>query len=265
MIVDPNEFGKAMGALIRDAVAPLHKRIEELEAKLAATPPRDGKDGRDGKDAEPVLVADVVAELVRCPDLKPVLDLLTTEAVAKHFEAHPVRDGASATPEMVAKAVADHLQAHPIPAGKPGRDGLDVKDMFRAEGGRLMAVMTDGTTRDLGVFVGDDGAPGRDGADFTDVEFEYDGERGLIIRGRGGEIVKRLPIPIDKGYHREGMAAERGDILTSEGSAWIALRDTKSKPCMENSDDWRLFARRGRDAGPVRTTEPAPAGPVKLG
>lgn len=48
---DPEKFGEAMGEAIRAAVAPLEKRIAELEA-LDLKPGKDGVDGRDGKDGE---------------------------------------------------------------------------------------------------------------------------------------------------------------------------------------------------------------------
>lgn len=49
---DPEKFGEAMGAAIKEAVAPLQKRIGELEAALAAIP--SGRDGKDGKDGESI-------------------------------------------------------------------------------------------------------------------------------------------------------------------------------------------------------------------
>src|SRR5690606_23460821 len=214
---DPAEFGKAMGALVREALAPVLKRLDELE-------------GRD-----------------------PVKDLLSTEKVET----------------LISLEVASYLEENPPPqgekgeTGKDGRDGLDVKDLFRADGGRLVAVMSDGTTKDLGVFVGKDGEPGKDGADFSDAELDYDGDRGLIIRSKGAEIVKRLPIPMDRGYYRDGMKAEKGDILTHDGNAWLALKDTASKPCLENKDDWRIFARKGRDGRDGKDGKPPP-GPVRL-
>src|SRR5690606_23911953 len=88
---------------------------------------------------------------------------------------------------------------------------------------------------------------GKDGADFSEASIDYDGERTITIKGKGGEIVKHVPIPLDRGYWREGMAAQKADILTHDGNAWLAIRDTKSKPCAENKEDWRLFARKGRD------------------
>jgi hypothetical protein len=110
--------------------------------------------------------------------------------------------------------------------------------------------------------VGRDGAPGKDGADFSGFDVDYDGERTLTIRGKGGEIKKHLPIPLDRGYYRDGMKAEKGDILTHNGDAWIALKDTEAKPCRENSEDWRLLARKGRDGRDFRDA-PQPK-PVSL-
>lgn len=214
---DPAEFGKAMGALVRDAVAPLLKRIEALEGR------------------------DTVKELLATDKLETLVSL----EVAAYLEANPPAQGEKGE------------------TGEKGRDGLDVKDLFRADGGKLVAVMSDGTTKDLGVFVGQDGKSGKDGADFTETSFDYDGERTLTIRGRGGEIVKNLPIPLDRGYYREGMKAEKGDILTHDGNAWLALKDTSAKPCTENKEDWRIFARRGRDGRDGKDGK-APPGPVRL-
>jgi hypothetical protein len=43
------------------------------------------------------------------------------------------------------------------------------------------------------------------------------------------------------------------------------LRDTKAKPCTENKDDWRLFARKGRDGTDGRNgRDLGPPEPVKL-
>ena len=83
-----------------------------------------------------------------------------------------------------------------------------------------------------------------------------------MIRGKGAEIRKTVPVPLDRGYYRDGMSVEKGDILTHNGSAWIALRDTKSKPCYENKEDWRLFARRGQDGKDGMM--PVSNAPVKL-
>jgi hypothetical protein len=252
---DPVEFGRAVGETIREAVAPLVKRIEQLEARA----PEPGPPGDPGKDAEPVdvaaLVEAAVAKLLASDRLETLADLKATEAVAKHFETNPVRhgrdgtdgnDGANATDEQVSAAVKQYLAANPPEPGKPGRDGLDVKDLFRAEGGRLIAVLSDGTVKDLGVFVGRDGA---DGLSFEDFTGEYVAERGFVLRASRGEVSREfvLPYMVHRGFWSEGKQAKAGESMTHDGALWIAKRETRAKPCLENADDWILAARKGRD------------------
>lgn len=96
---------------------------------------------------------------------------------------------------------------------------------------------------------GKDGEPGRDGkdgADFSDFHADFDGERTITIRSGGAVITKRLPIPLDRGYWGEGFKAEKGDIVTHNGVAWIATDDTANEP-VAGADGWRVFARKGRD------------------
>jgi hypothetical protein len=299
-MLDPVEFGKSMAAIVKDATAPLLLRIEDQDARIkeleARQPERgaDGKDGTsvtiadvepmlaemvgravaaipapkdgaDGKDAEPIDVHEVVRELIACDEIKTILDPMTAEAVAKHMAENPVQHGKDGAPGRDGKDGERGPQGEKGMDGSNGRDGLDVKDLFRADGGRLVAVLSDGTTRDLGEFVGKDGRDGlngKDGADFTECEIDYDGERTITIRSGAATITKTVPIPLDRGYYREGMASEKGDIVTHDGNAWIAQRDTKAKPCRESAD-WRMLARRGRDGRDGIDAKPAP-GPVKL-
>jgi hypothetical protein len=153
-------------------------------------------------------------------------------------------------------------------AGKDGRDGLDVKDLFRAEGGRLLAVMSDGTTKDLGVFVGADGKDGADGLGFDDMEPSYrDGEVTLAFRkgDREKSVTYQVPAMRHIGFWRDGMSAKSLETTTHDGSLWMALRETKAKPCHENNEDWILAARKGRDGdrGPAGK-DYKPSEPVKL-
>lgn len=257
-----------------DDVAPMLKRLVD-EAVAAIPKPKDGEDGKKGdpgKNAEPVLVTDVVAELIRCSDLHPVLDLLAAEAVSKHFEANPLRhgkDGDNASPQMVATAVAEHLQANPIPAAKDGRDGLDLKDLFRADGGRLMAVLSDGTTRDLGVFVGKDGINGKDGLSMADITRTYDGDTHEVVeRWTVAGEQKELRYPAGGispgGFWKEGTVARAAQAFTHDGHLWFAKRETRVKPSIEAKDDWQLAARKGRDGKDGRNGIDKTA-PVKVG
>jgi len=262
-MIDPVLFGQQMAAIVKEATAPLIKRIEELEAREPAR-------GEDGKSVTPEDVAPMIAE-----------------EVAKAVASLPApKDGESVTVEDVAPLIAEHVKAavEAIPKPKDGRDGKDGVGLAGAaidRDGNLIITLTSGEAKSLGRVVGADGhdgvglagasidrdgalvvtltngeqkslgpvvgRDGKDGADFSGVEIDYDGERTITIKGSGGEVTKRVPVPLDRGYWREGMACEKADILTHGGNAWIALRDTKAKPCLENNDDWRLFARKGRD------------------
>ncbi len=99
---------------------------------------------------------------------------------------------------------------------------------------------------------GTDGAPGKDGTDglgFNDLNIEYDGERGIMLRFAQGERVKEfpltLPIPLDRGQFKAGTDYVRGDATTYGGSLWIAQKSTVDKP--GTSDAWRLAVKCGRD------------------
>lgn len=312
--LDLKALGEQIADLIAEATEPLQKRIEQLEARQPEKG-EQGPQGDPGADAEPVLVADVVAELVKSDLLSPVLDLYVEERVTKHFEdnpvpsgekgeqgdpgkdAHPVNvtdvakalmdDSALATlcDLHATEAVAKHFEANPVQHGRDGKDGdqgpkgdpgdrgekgadgLDVKDLFRADGGRLMAVMSDGTTKDLGQFVGKDGEAGKDGRDglgFEDVAAAVEDGFGVLKFKRGDlEQAVRFPLPTMKhiGFWQTGMSAKATETTTHDGSLWIALRDTKETPGYKSAD-WQLAARKGRDGADGKA--PPKTGPVKL-
>lgn len=104
---------------------------------------------------------------------------------------------AAATQPLIERIVA--LEARPLPGrgekgdrgpeGSPGRDGVGVAGALIDRSGVLVLTLTDGTTRDLGVVVGKDGADGKDG------ETGPQGERGEP--GPQGE---------------KGLPGDRGDI-----------------------------------------------------
>jgi hypothetical protein len=248
---------------VERAVAPLHERIKELEARGPERGEK-GDPGEAGRDAEPLdgeAVADaVVTKLLGSDRLATLVDMQAIKAVADHFEANPVRHGKDGEKGQPGE------RGEKGEAGESGKDGAGVADLLIDREGNLVATMTDGRVKSLGIVLGRDGAPGRDGkdgADFSKAEIDWEGERTLVIRGEGGEIRKTISVPMDKGYYREGMACEKADVVTHDGNAWIALRDTKAKPCHENKEDWRLFARKGRDGRDGKDGKPPP-GPVRL-
>lgn len=187
----------------------------------------EGVPGRNGKDAEPIDVRAVIRGLLESDDLQSRVELHIKEEV--HRIPNP-KDGEKGE------------------RGEKGADGAGIADLLIDRDGNLVATLTDGRMKSLGVVCGKDGqrgTDGKDGADFSGFDVDYDGERTLTIRGKGGDIAKRLPIPIDRGYWRAG-TYQKADVVTEGGTAYIAQTDTKEKPSL-SSADWRIFARKGRD------------------
>lgn len=265
-MLDPVQFGAAMAAIVKEATAPLADRIAQLEARQLER----GEKGDPGKDADPIDIADVVRELVGCAEIVPIVALQAAEAVAKHFEANPVQHGKDGSDGADGKPGERGTDGR---KGDPGRDGLDVKDLFRADGGRLVAVLSDGTTKDLGEFVGKDGRDGADGKDgrdglgFEDCTVEV--EDGVAtLKFVRGDVVKSVSFPIPEfthiGFWGPTMTAKAGQFTTHDGHLWMARRDTNETPNYQ-AKDWQLAARKGADGarGPAGK-DYKPREPVKI-
>lgn len=287
-MTDPIDFGKQIGGLIREAIAP-------LQLELAALRERGPEKGEPGQDAEPVDVdslADlVVAKLLESPRLLTLVDVATADAVAKHFEANPVQHGRDADPaaidtavkaavaalpvpqdgqdapavtdEQLAAQVAKHLAANPPQAGA---DGVGLAGAMIDRAGELVITTTKGEAVRLGKVVGEDGKNGQDGISFETAAGEYDAARGFVITLGAGERRAELVLPymVHRGFHRDGLGMKAGQSVTHDGALWIAKRDNASRPCLENADDWILAARKGRDGKDGKSVRVA-AEPVKLG
>ncbi len=251
-MIDAQAFGVELAAIVKAATAPLIARIDALEKASSVLP----EPGRDGKDADPDGVAGVVYGRIKA-------DL---EAIKATLDGLPELPELPDIPAMVSEAVEEAVKAIPVPKdgrdgadgkdgekGDPGRDGLDVKDLFRADGGRLVAVMSDGTTKDMGVFVGKDGKDGdqgKDGSDglgFEDMEFTTDEHGRPVAKFQRGDVVKTIQLPclIDRGPYRSGETYQKGDAVSYGGSLWIAQEPTGDKP--DGSKGWRLAVKKGRD------------------
>lgn len=137
---DPIDFGKQIGALIRESVAPLQRELAELRERAP-------EKGEPGKDADPAVIDEAVrravAEIPAPKDAAPITDEQLEAAVARHLEANPVRDGKDAPPPdldaladlvvsklldsprlltlvdlATADAVSNHFEANPVQHGK---------------------------------------------------------------------------------------------------------------------------------------------------
>lgn len=252
-------------ALVSDAVAAIPKpeggksvTVDDVrpliddavrEAVKAIPAPQDGKDGEPGPKGEK-------------GDAGPGIDsidvnLIDEGATAVFTFTSGDTERSFEVPLPVGPRGADGAPGEPGAKGEPGkdgRDGLDVKDLFRADGGRLMVVMSDGTTKDLGEFVGKngaDGAPGRDGTDgvgFDDMDLVVADDGAALVFTRGEEKKAfALPIVIDCGVYKQGRAYRKGNGVTWGGSFWIAQKDNpEGKPDAADSD-WRLAVKKGQN------------------
>jgi hypothetical protein len=242
MQLDLKALGTDIGQLIVEITLPLQKTIDELSERLAALEANKPRDGKDGKDAPPVEIdaSDIVKELLAGDEVKNLV-VLEVSAYLHDNPPAPGKDGVDGKHGQKGDPGINGEK------GESGKDGAGIADLLIDRDGVLNATFTDGRMKSLGVIVGKDGSPGKDGADFTDFDMDYDGERTITVKSRNGTLTKRLPIPLPKGYWTEGMFCEKSDIVTHNGTAYIAKRDTSSEPKTENCADWTIFARKGVD------------------
>jgi hypothetical protein len=221
---------RAEPSILRAACAEVFKEFPPAPGKDGRDG-LDGKDGADGKDAEPaeISVEDLVAAFKSAPEV--VRDGL--REILKEFPPAPGKDG---------KDGADGVD------GKDGADGVGLAGALIDRSGQLVITTTKGDRIDLGVVVGQDG---RDGLGFDDLDLEYDGERTVTLKFAAGDRQKswpiEFPVPLWKGYWRDGLLVKAGCAVSHGGHFWIAKRDTRAKPSYDARDDWALAVQKGRD------------------
>ncbi|WP_242217988.1 hypothetical protein [Shinella zoogloeoides] len=264
---DGKAFGSEIVAVVKEYLAreigDVAKRLDDIERHLASLPaPKDGRDADE--DAVVSRVSEKMASEIE--NLRAAVGAIKIPEIPELPELPDVE-------RMVAEAVSVAVKA--IPAAKDGNDGLDVTNMFRAEGGKLIAVMSDGTTRDLGVFVGKDGRDAdmaaieksiaekvdaiprpRDGKDgfslkHFDADLMEDG-RTVVLKFQDGSdtgysVELGIPAMIYRGVFKEGQTYEKGDTVTWGGSLWHCDEArTVAKPDGAEKH-WTLAAKKGRD------------------
>jgi integrin beta 3 len=292
MSFDGKAFGEDMVGIVRAYVArtiapimadnaALALRVAELEARA----PVPGEPGRDGRNVDPeevrAIVQEIVAELPAPLDGKDGID------GADGQDGRDGTDGKDADPELIRTLVAEAFASLPAPAdgkdGADGRDGIDGKDgsdglngkdgagiadLLIDREGNLVATMTDGRMKVLGIVVGRDGKdgsdgqdgdpgdPGRDGVDGKDGPGPGDFNMSLLEDGRTLRIAIcrdgddteyafqiGFPVPIDRGDFQEGKIYEEGDIVSHDGALWIARGTIAAAP--PDGLVWRLAVPRG--------------------
>ena len=210
----------------------------EVQKAIAAIPQvkdgRDGKDGQDGRDADE---EEILSRLRK--DAAVVIERTVSEEVAKIPVPQDGRDGIDATPEMVEASVAKliepkfaawelHLERKTFDWMERQRE--EIRKMFDA-----MPKPKDG----------------KDGLSVKDFQFEYDGERTLLIKAmtEAGEVVHKvyLPIPLYREVWKSDFAYQKHDMVTHDGSTWIAMEDSEGKRPGHMQKTWKLIVKKGRD------------------
>jgi hypothetical protein len=194
--------------------------IEKIPAGPAGKDGEDGCNGADGKsvtaaDVQPVVDVAIARALAGLPDKPHVVsgyvdrvgDLYFTNSDGSNFKAGHVV-GADADPAKIAEAIK--AECAKIPPPKDGKDGFSLDDFD---------VLFDGKRTITLRFVDKENIPV---------------ERKII-----------LAVPLYQGVWREG-DYQHGDCTTHEGSTWIALADTATRPGTPNCD-WQLANKKGRD------------------
>ncbi|UHD44918.1 hypothetical protein LUX29_18110 [Aureimonas altamirensis] len=145
-------------------------------------------------------------------------------------------------------ALEKRLDALPV-----AKDGVGLASALIDRSGNLVLTLSDGTTRELGVVVGKDGDPGKDGRDGFSLEaFDAslaDDGRTVLLSFEQDDVkfIAEMAIPtiIDRGVYKAGQEYAQGDAVTWAGSLWIAQAKTSEKP--DSGQGWRLAVKRGRD------------------
>jgi hypothetical protein len=206
--------------LLRKEVEPVLKSaVSEEVAKIPL--PQDGKDGRDGMDG------------------KSGADGLNGKDGQPGGKGIDGRDGQDATPAMVDASVAKYLE--PITARLElnlERKTFEWMDRIRDEAHKMIESIP--RPKD-----------GKDGIGVKDVAIEYDGARKVTLRHQteGGEVVKEiyLPVPLYLGVWKADAAYSTHDLVTHDGSTWIATQDSKGVRPGHMQKAWKLIVKKGRD------------------
>ncbi|AYD00021.1 hypothetical protein [Neorhizobium sp. NCHU2750] len=290
--------GKAFGAEIVGVVkgyiakemATLLTRLDALEKRVEALPPPVDLSA-DLVELKTAVGAIVMPHAPELPDVGKMIEVaiadsasegrirtIVEESVRRYFSEIPKpkdgKDGASVTADDLAPMIATEVERRfaAFPKPKDGKDGLDVREMLRAEGGHLIAVMSDGTTRDLGVFVGKDGEPGKPGKDGFNLEdFEaavMDDGRTVLLSFDRGDLSYKVELGFDvmlyRGVFKDGHDYVRGDTVTWGGSLWHCDQPTSEKPG-DGSKSWTLCAKKGRDGKDGEVKEARAVQSVRVG
>lgn len=220
---------------IAAAIAPLVKRIEQLEARPL---PERGERGEPGPRGEPG--RDGVGVRDGFLQREGVLILSLSDGTTRDLGVVVGKDG------------IDGKDGEPGPQGERGEQGPRGEKGERGDIGPVGEKGIDGRDGKDGT----DGKDGRDGFNLEDFDCQPIDERTIELRfQQNGTLHKyelEFPVIIDRGVFKAGETYKRGDGVTWGGSWWIAQTETAQKPDSADSG-WRLAVKKGRDGKDAKT------------
>lgn len=265
-MIDPEEFGKAMGALIKEATAPLLRDIERLKKQLADLRIPTEEDVAELVDLE--AIAKSAAALVPVPEAKdgksvsmdddvlPVLKMLVRDAV----EALPKPEKGQDADMPALKAHLDEMiktvqPAAPLPAPTVDEVAATFERRFSD-----LSLSWERQARDTFEKAADRMPKPRDGRDAVDLDgfdlvLSEDG-RTVTVKMQAGETVieksVKIGAVIDRGTYKHKGQYEKGDGTSYGGSYWIAKCDNPQGVPGTGETDWRCAVKKGRDGKDLR-------------
>jgi hypothetical protein len=276
-MIDPVEFGKAMGAIVKEATAPLLLRIDQLEKQLGAISIPSAEDAAKLIDLE--ALAKSAAALVpkaengtsvSTDDVRPLVDELVSKAIAALPAAEKGKD---ADMEVLKSHIGELVKglepASPLPVPSVEEVAATFERRFSD-----LTLSWERQARDTFDKAADRMPKPKDGRDALsldefDLTLAEDG-RTVTVKMQAGETVieKSLKIAavLDRETFKHDGAYEKGDGVSYGGSFWIAKCDAPKGVPGSGETDWRCAVKKGRDGKDLRENASTfdPAKGVKL-
>lgn len=262
-MIDPVEFGKAMGALVKEATAPLLLRIDQLEKKLGAISIPTAAEAAALVDVE--ALAKSAAALVpkaengtsvTAEDVQPLVDELVSKAVAALPAAEKGKD---ADMEVLKSHVGELVKGIQPAAPLPAPSVEEIAGTFERRFSDL-TLSWERQARDTFEKAADRMPKPKDGRDALNLEdFDItlaDDGRTVTVKMQAGETVIEKSVKIaavlDNGIFKHDGTYEKGDGVSYGGSFWIAKCDAPKGVPGSGETDWRCAVKSGRPGRDLR-------------
>ena len=262
-MIDPVEFGKAMGALVKEATAPLLDRIGQLEKQLADIVVPSAADAAALVDVEALSKSAAAlvpkaedGKSVTIDDVRPLVEELVSKAVA----ALPAPEkGKDADMDVLKSHVGELVRAIQPAAPLPVPSVEEIAGTFERRFSDL-TLSWERQARDTFEKAADRMPKPKDGQDALSLEnFDMalgDDGRTVTVKMQAGETVieksVKIAAVIDRDIFKMDGAYEKGDGVSYGGSFWIAKCDAPKGVPGSGETDWRCAVKKGRDGKDLR-------------